>query len=190
MNATEYLDALSVLRTAALDNPVLRLAHAVAWLDPVCVQSDVYPDEDYDEDNDLQAGLYITRHCFPAIYVEAVAALHAGHSESQVEQRIRDGISASGIPMDAVEFEGAFAYGIPMPAHGVELNDLYSLEPYQGQIESLYALFGISIDFDEYDVVIPSDVDDVAMVIAFSLTEALRQQQLFTCRCEGDLSGG
>ena len=177
MNATDYLDALSVLRTASLDDPLLRLAHAVAWLDPVCVYSDTYPDEDeYADENDLQAGLLITRHCFPAIYTDAVMSLHTGHSEKQVEQTLRDGIGASGIPMDTIEFEGAFAYGIPMPAHGIELNDLYSLEPYQGQIESLYALFGIHIDYDEYDVDIPPDVDDVAMVVAFSLTDELRQR--------------
>ncbi|MCB9460174.1 MAG: hypothetical protein H6670_11040 [Anaerolineaceae bacterium] len=183
MNLTEFQHLYDGLATAALDDPVLHLAYTVAWLDPLRVCPDD-PVDDYDlsedyyygEGDDLEAALHITRGCFPDLYAEAVADLHTGVAERQVEEHIRDGICEQGIPMDIVEFEGAYAFGIPMPACGIDAADPDTLEPFQGQIETLYDLFGIDIDWDTHCVHIPDNAHDVALAVALSLNEALREQ--------------
>lgn len=183
MNLTDFQHLYDSLASAALDDPILHLAYTVAWLDPLRVRPDD-PVDDYDlgedyyygEGDDLEAALHITRTCFSDLYAEAVADLHAGRAERQVEGRIRDGICDQGIPMDSIEFEGAYAYGIPMPACGIDAADPDTLEPFQGQIETLYDLFGIAIDWEAHRVHVPDDAHDVALALALSLDEALREQ--------------
>ena len=185
MNLTDFQHLYDGLATASLDDPILHLAYTVAWLDPLRVRPDD-PVDDYDlgedyyygEGDDLEAALHITRSCFPNLYAEAVADLYAGQAEQQIEGRIRDGICAQGIPMDSIEFEGAYAYGIPMPACGIDAADLDTLEPFQGQIETLYDLFGIAMDRAAHRTHVPDDAHDVALALALSLDEALREQYL------------
>lgn len=182
MNTTDYLTLFDTLTASMLDDPILSLAYLAAWLDPLRV--DPYTDEfDLVEDyynanqNTLEAALHITRDCFPDLYADAIIALHSKQSSLQVEQTIQEGITAKGIPMDSIEWEGMYAFGIPLPAMGVDIHDHDSLDPYQNTyLLDFYRLFGIEIDIDVRETIAPTKVDDVAFAIALSLTPDLREQ--------------
>jgi len=182
MNTIGYLTLFDTLTASMLDDPILSLAYLAAWLDPLRV--DPYTDEfDLVEDyyntnqNTLEAALHITRDCFPDLYADAIIGLHSKRSSQQVEQAIQDGITAKGIPMDSIEWEGMYAFGIPLPAMGVDIHDHDSLDPYQNTyLLDFYRLFGIEIDIDARETIAPTNVDDVAFGIALSLTPDLREQ--------------
>ena len=180
MNGSDIHDLYDGLARAALDDPVLHLAYTIAWLDPVRIQFDDVDQydlvDDYDEGNDLEAALHVTRSCFPDLYTQAVADLHAGQTEGRVEGGIRDGISAQGIPMDILQFDGTYTYGIPMPACGIDPADPDTLDPFRGRIDTLYRLFGIDIDFRTHRVHVPDDAHDIALTIALSLDGEPRKQ--------------
>jgi len=173
MNAVEFYTLVDSVMSATLADPVLQLAQVIVRFDPLAIESEKHDDEDYGDSDDLRDALYVTRRCFPDLYADAVMALCAGQSEQRIEQYIRDGICAQGIPMDAIEFEGAFAYGIPMPAYGVDPTDPDSLEPHRDQLERLYAVFGITLEGYQLDM--PDHVYDVAFAVARSLDEDLRE---------------
>jgi len=126
--------------------------------------------------NTLEAALHITRDCFPDLYADAIIGLHSNQSSAQIEQTIQDGITAKGIPMDSIEWEGMYAFGIPLPVMGVDIYDHDSLDPYQNTyLLDFYRLFGIEIDIDARETIAPTNADDVAFGIALSLTPDLRE---------------
>lgn len=182
MNTTDYVTLFDTLTASMLDDPILSLAYLAAWLDPLRV--DPYTEEfDLVEDyyntnqNTLEAALHITRDCFPDLYADAIIGLHSKQSSQQVEQAIQDGITAKGIPMDSIEWEGMYAFGIPLPAMGVDIHDHDSLDPYQNTyLLDFYRLFGIEIDIDARETIAPTNDDDVAFGIALSLTPDLRER--------------
>ena len=184
MNTNDYLTLFDTLTASMLDDPILSLAYLATWLDPLRV--DPYTDEfDLVEDyyntnqNTLEAALHITRDCFPDLYADAIIGLHSKQSSQQVEQAIQEGITAKGIPMDSIEWEGMYAFGIPLPAMGVDIHDHDSLDPYQNTyLLDFYRLFGIEIDIDARETIAPTNGDDVAFGIALSLTPDLREQHL------------
>lgn len=124
----------------------------------------------YGQGSDLEAALHITRDCFPDLYVEAVGSLREGQSEKQVEDTIRTGISEAGIPMDIGEFEGAYAFGIPLPAYGAELEnpEFYEMHP---NVMPIMACFGVLPETDGYHIDIPSEVYTAGRYIAHDLAE-------------------
>ncbi|MCI0420773.1 MAG: hypothetical protein L0312_16360, partial [Acidobacteria bacterium] len=117
MNA--LLETHTFLSDCLLADPLLRLAHTVAWLDPL-LWSDA--DEDaYEEGDELETALRVTRQTFPDIYAEAVEAVQAGATYNELDKLICHAFDAQGLPLDNLEFIG---WGIPLPAYGVELEDL------------------------------------------------------------------
>jgi hypothetical protein len=171
------LQTFGLLTGGLRADPVLRLAYCVAWLDPMRVEPDDTL-EDYDmaeayyegQGSDLEAALHITRDCFPDLYVEAVGNLREGQSEKRVEDTIRTGISEAGIPMEFAEFEGAYAFGIPLPAYGAEPEnpEFYEIHP---NVMPVMACFGVSPETDGYHIDIPSEVYTAGRHIAHDLAE-------------------
>jgi hypothetical protein len=182
MNTSDYLTLFDTLTTSMLDDPILNLAYLVAWLDPLRIDSqvddyDLAEDYYYADQNNLEAALHITRDCFPELYADAIIGLNNNESNKQVEQAILDGISARGIPMEVAEWEGVYAFGIPLPAMGVDIHDIDSLDSYHNTyLLEFYHLFGIEIDMDTRETIAPINVDDVAFGITLSLTPDLRER--------------
>ena len=179
----DLLDTFGLLAAAMLDDPLLTLANAVAWLDPLWETSD---DDVYDEGDGVGLALCITRSAFPDIYAGAVERIRSGESEKELDSFICGEISRRGIPLDNLEFLG---YGIPLTAAGVELADpdLYAA---RCDLLPLVELFGIRPEPGHYNVEVPDCAYTVGRVIADSLVkqadEGLKQvgwalAWLFSC---------
>jgi len=160
----ELLDTFGLLAAAMLDDPLLALANAVAWLDPLWETSD---DDLYDEGDGVGLALCITRSAFPDIYAGAVERIRSGASEKELDSFICGEISRRGIPLDNLEFLG---YGIPLTAAGVELSDpdLYAA---RADLLPLINLFGIRPEPGHYNVEVPDCAYTVGGVIADSLVK-------------------
>ena len=160
----ELLDTFGLLAAAMLDDPLLTLANAVAWLDPLRETSD---DDVYDEGDGVGLALCITRSAFPDIYAGAVERIRSGAAEKELDTFICGAISQRGIPLDNLEFLG---YGIPLTACGVELSDpdLYAA---RSDLLSLVELFGIRPEPGHYSVEVPDSAYTAGRVIADSLVK-------------------
>jgi hypothetical protein len=161
----ELLDTFEVLAAAMLHDPLLCLANAVCWLDPmweVSVDDDVYDDGD-----SMGMALCITRSAFPDIYAGAVERIRSGTSEKELDSFICGEISQRGIPLENLEFLG---YGIPLNAGGVELSDpeLYAAHP---ELLPLVDLFGIRPEPGHYNVEVPDCAYTAGRIIADSLVQ-------------------
>ena len=116
----DLLDTFGLLAAAMLDDPLLALANAVCWLDPLWETND---DDLYDEGDGVGLALCITRSAFPDIYAGAVERIRSGASEKELDTFICGAISQRGIPLDNLEFLG---YGIPLTACGID-TDRYTV---------------------------------------------------------------
>ncbi len=160
----ELLDTFGLLAAAMLDDPLLTLANAVCWLDPLWETSD---DDLYDEGDGVGLALCITRSAFPDIYAGAVERIRSGVSEKELDSFICGGISQQGIPLDNLEFLG---YGIPLTACGIELSDpdLYAARP---DLLPLVDLFGIRPEPGHYNVEVPDCAYTAGRIIVDSLVQ-------------------
>jgi hypothetical protein len=160
----ELLDTFGLLAAALLDDPLLALANAVCWLDPLWEFAD---DDVYEEDDGVGLALCITRGAFPDIYAGAVERIRSGASEKELDTFICGEISAKGIPLDNLEFLG---YGIPLTACGIELSDpdLYAARP---DLLPLVELFGIRPEPGHYNVEVPDCAYTAGRIIADSLVK-------------------
>ncbi len=160
----KLLDTFGLLAAAMLDDPLLALANAVAWLDPLWETSD---DDVYDEGDGVGMALCITRSAFPDIYAGAVERIRSGASEKELDSFICGAISQRGIPLDNLEFLG---YGIPLTACGIELSDpdLYAARP---DLLPLVDLFGIRPEPGHYNVEVPDCAYTTGRIIADSLVK-------------------
>jgi hypothetical protein len=160
----ELLDTFGLLAAAMLEDPLLALANAVAWLDPLWETSD---DDVYDEGDGVGMALCITRSAFPDIYAGAVERIRSGASEKELDSFICGAIGQRGIPLDNLEFLG---YGIPLTACGIELSDpdLYAARP---DLLSLVNLFGIRPEPGHYNVEVPDCAYTAGRIIADSLVQ-------------------
>lgn len=160
----DLLDTFGLLSAAMLDDPLLTLANAVCWLDPLWETSD---DDVYDEGDGVGLALCITRSAFPDIYAGAVERIRSGASEKELDTFICGGISAKGIPLDNLEF---LDYGIPLTACGIELSDpnLYTA---RSDLLPLVELFGIRPEPGHYNVEVPDCAYTAGQIIADSLVK-------------------
>ena len=161
----ELLDTFGLLAAAMLDDPLLALANAVAWLDPLWETSE--DDDVYEEGDGVGMALCITRSAFPDIYASAVERIRSGATYSELDNLICGEISKRGIPLDNLEFLG---YGIPLTACGIELSDpdLYAARP---DLLPLVDLFGIRPEPGHYNVEIPECAYAAGRIIADSLVQ-------------------
>lgn len=160
----DLMDAFVLLAAAMLDDPLLALANAVSWLDPLWEFAD---DDVYDEGDGVGLALCITRSAFPDIYAGAVERIRSGSSENELDSFICREISQRGIPLDNLELLG---YGIPLTACGIELSDsdLYAARP---DLLPLVNLFGIQPEPGYYSVEVPDRAYTAGRIIADSLVE-------------------
>jgi len=104
-----------LLNSAIRADPLLCLANAICWLDPLW-RSD--GDEVYGDP--LATGLLVAREAFPDTYAGAIERIRAGMPDREIDRYLCAEISKAGIPVDDLECLG---YGIPLPAYGVRLED-------------------------------------------------------------------
>jgi hypothetical protein len=161
----DLLDTFGLLAAAMLDDPLLALANAVAWLDPLWETSE--DDDVYEEGDGVGMALCITRSAFPDIYASAVERIRSGATYTELDNLICGEISKRGIPLDNLEFLG---YGIPLTACGIELSDpdLYAARP---DLLPLVDLFGIRPEPGHYHIEIPNCAYTAGRIIADSLVK-------------------
>lgn len=145
-------------------DPVLCLAHAVAWLDPLHGELEDMDMPESEHDTVLVA-LHILRRAFPEIYFDALQAIRQGASYQRLDHLICDAVQAQGIPLDNLEWIG---WGIPLPAYGALLDDpdFYTTHP---DMIPVLECFGISPQPNPYNIVIPDVTYKVADIIADDL---------------------
>ena len=161
----DLLDTFGLLAAAMLDDPLLALANAVAWLDPLWETSE--DDDVYEQGDCVGLALCITRSAFPVIYAGAIERIRSGATYSELDNLICGEISKRGIPLDNLEFLG---YGIPLTACGIELSDpdLYAARP---DLLPLVDLFGIRPEPGHYNVEVPECAYAAGHIIADSLVK-------------------
>lgn len=145
-------------------DPVLCLAYAAAWLDPLRGDADDINTGESEDDTVLVA-LHILRQAFPETYFDALQAIRHGASYTDLDRLICAAISAQGIPLENLEWIG---WGIPLPAYGAVLDDpdFYTAHP---DVLPVLACFGISPEPNPYSIVIPEVTYKVANLIANDL---------------------
>jgi len=166
---TDFFTLKNVLAAAINADPVLRLAHLTAWLDPLWSDDEddwVMPQDD---DGTLAIALRILRRAFPDIYFEALLAIRSGATYQRLDHLICDAVQLQGIPLENLEW---LPFGIPLPAYGASLEDPDFYETHPDTIPVL-ACFGISPDPNPYNV----DIPDVAYKAAAIIADNLVKQQ-------------
>ncbi|MCA0453955.1 MAG: hypothetical protein LCI00_08275 [Chloroflexi bacterium] len=160
----ELVAAFGLLADVILDDPLLALANAVVWLDPLWEWSE---DDVSEEGDGVGIALSVTRSAFPDIYAGAVERIRSDSSYGELDDFISGEISKRGIPLDNLEFLG---YGIPLNACGIELSDpeVYAVHP---DLLPLVELFGIHPEQEHYHVEIPQAAYAAGRVIADSLVK-------------------
>lgn len=180
MNIHDYLQQASQINQTLVRDPQTLLALTVAWLDPLAILKDqeILADEDisdyYYSGDTMGEGLYVTRRCFPDIYARAISKLRIGIPFHKVLSFIDDEIERqTKIPTSQFEEGHAYAFGIPLPWYGIEIEDPDFLNDYEDEWH-LIQLFGISIDDNESDhylttLDMPENIWLVAYVLRWSL---------------------
>lgn len=160
----DLIGAFGWLAEVILDDPLLALANAVVWLDPLWEWGE---DDLYEDGDGVGIALSVTRSAFPDIYAGAMERIRSDASYSELDHFICGEISKRGIPVDNLEFMG---YGIPLNACGIELGDpeLYTVHP---DLLPLVVLFGIDPEQEHYSVVIPEVAYTAGRIIADSLVK-------------------
>lgn len=146
------------LATAIRADPVLSLAQAVCWLDPLWAS-----DPDNLEDDSLLMALQVVRTALPEAYAQAVEQLRAGLPVGQIEQSICNAIRGYGIEIEEIE---RLAYGIPIPTYGARLDDPDFHESHP-DVAAILAWFDQESDGDTFDL------DETAWQIGKWLHESL-----------------
>jgi hypothetical protein len=146
------------------NDPVLNLASAVVWLDPIWFEDDD-PDDFDDEQDIIGTALRVLRKALPEIYIDTMESIRAGATYQEIDSLICRAINAKGIPLDNLEFLG---YGIPMDSFGVELEcfEFYTAYP---DLVPILALFGVHPEADRYNV----DVSEAAYQVGRSIVRSL-----------------
>lgn len=172
----DLLQTHAFLNQVVQGDVLLCLAQTVCWLDPLW-RGHEHDDFYYHDPRDLiSEALIITRKCFPDLYVDAIDKLRQGADYETIDTLICEGVSATGIPIDALEH---LPFGIPLPAYGVELEDPEFYANYPDVIPIL-ELFGISPLPNPHNIVPAQCVYQAAGMIAddLLLQEDERYQKL------------
>lgn len=182
----DLVQTYTLMAAGLREDPLLCLANAVTWLDPLWQEADDVWDLPEDEEGTLAVALRVTRTAFPDVYVQAVDLLRQRASYADLDRLICGAISERGIPLDDLEWIG---FGVPLPAYGVVLEDpdFYTSHP---DAIPVLACFGISPEANPYHITVPECVSTAGRLIAANLEkhgdERYRQiswlmQWLFSC---------
>lgn len=182
MNVHDYLQQASQINQTLVRDPQTLLALTVAWLDPLAILKDqeILVDEEisdyYYSGDTMGEGLYVTRRCFPDIYARAISKLRTGVPFREVLSFIDDEIeNQTQIPTSQFEEGHAYAFGIPLPWYGFEMEDPDFSTDHEDEWH-LIQLFGVGIDDNESDrysntLDMPENIWLVAYVLRWSLWE-------------------
>ena len=182
----DLLQTCTLLAAGLRADPLLSLASAVVWLDPLWQDDEDDWDVPHDEDGALALALRVTRSAFPDVYAQAVEAVRRGASYAELDHLICGAITARGIPVESLEWIG---FGIPMPAYGVVLDDPDFYIEHPDTIPVL-ACFGISPEPNPYQIDVPDCAYTAGRLIAADLQQhadaryrqaAWLLQWLFSC---------
>jgi len=165
----DLLRTLDALYHALAADPLLALAHTVAWLDPVALTEE---DDDFmpDDDGTINIALRVLRGAFPDLYAAAIDALRRGADYAALDRLICDGVTGQGIPLDSLEFIG---FGVPLPAYGLDLTDADTLAAHP-DLAPLLDVFGVRPGPNPYALDVPDCVYTAAQHIAQSLIDHAR----------------
>jgi len=170
MAALAELHAASgLLAHLMIDDPRLLLVNAIAWLDPSSLLNSRpnprYSEFDYDAEDELTVGLYVTRACFPAVYAGAVQLQWQRTDEHRIGRYIVDEISRNLVC--SIHSLDELRYGPPVEFHGIDLTapEADAVNP---RLLPVFALFGLSVDGDN-----ANDVQHTAFLTAKVLVESL-----------------
>ena len=180
MTINTYLAQASQINRVLVQDPQTLLALTVAWLDPLAIlkDHDVLADEDlidfhYAGDT-IGEGLYVTRNCFPDIYARAISQVREGREIREVLDFIDDEIERqTNIPTSQYDTGHAYAYGIPVPWYGFDMDDPDFRRHYKEEWH-LIQLFGGEIEVDEGNSImtpmnLPDNIGLIAYVLRWSL---------------------
>lgn len=161
----ELLQTHTLIAGGLRDDPLLCLASAVVWLDPMWQEADEDWDMLQDEDGTLRFALTVTRKILPDVYIQAVEAIREGASYADLDRLICTAITKHGIPIDNLELLG---FGIPMPAYGAVLDDpeFYTAHP---DTKPVLECFGISPEPNPYHIDVPECAYTAGRFIAADL---------------------
>jgi hypothetical protein len=207
MTIDAYLAQVSQINRALAADPQTLLALTAAWLDPLAIlkdhdhlAADTLADFYYAGDR-VGEGLYVTRNCFPDIYASAIGKLREGRTIQAVLDFIDDEIERqTTIPTSQYDTGHAYAYGIPMPWYGFDMDDPDFRRHYKEEWH-LIQLFGGDINADESDSTmttmdLPDNIWLIAYVLRWSLMEyrhsplheTLMNAIAYTFSCSGNSS--
>lgn len=166
----DFVVLQTALAHAINADPVLCLAHAVSWLDPLHDDDDDLDMPGSEQDNVLIA-LHILRKSMPDIYINALQAVRQGATYPQLDQLICRAVQAEGIPLDHLEWMG---WGIPLPAYGTTLDDedFYVNHP---DIIPLLDCFDVPIEVDAIPQMTYTVADTIADDLLKQDNESWRQ---------------
>lgn len=133
----------TLLNSAIRADPLLCLANAVCWLDPLWRS-----DGDEVDGDPLATGLLVARGAFPDMYAGAIERIRKGIPDREIDRYLCAEISKAGIPVDDLE---ALGYGIPLPTYGVRLDDPNFHEAHPDVMSTL-ALFSGEEEANEFDL--------------------------------------
>lgn len=156
-------ETYSLLAEGMRADPLLCLAAATVWLDPMWAAADIWDDEP----DEITMALMVTRQSFPDLYAETVELLRLNASYRDIEHLVCQGFSRRGIPLDNLEM---LTFGIPLQSAGIELGDPQTHEIYP-ELLPLLKLFGFTPDLEEYSITVPEEVYVAARLLSEYLVE-------------------
>ncbi|MBZ0277378.1 MAG: hypothetical protein K8I60_14630 [Anaerolineae bacterium] len=161
----DWFTLQKALATATNADPLLCLAHAASWLDPLWRDDEDEWDLPGDEDGTLYSALRTLRRAFPDIYCDSLLALRRGVSYAELDSLICQAVQGQGIPLENLEW---LPFGIPLPAYGVVLDDPDFYTTYPDVIPVLQC-FGITPEPNPYHITVPDYAYIAGKLIATDL---------------------
>lgn len=164
---TDWFTLQKALAAATNADPLLCLAHATSWLDPLWRDDDAEWNWPGDADGTLYDALRTLRRAFPDIYCDSLLALRRGMSYAELDDLICRAVQGQGIPLENLEW---LPFGIPMPAYGVALDDpdFYAAHP---DTIPVLQCFGITPEPNPYHIHVPDAAYKAAEILANDLMQ-------------------
>lgn len=145
MKLMMYAQTLQTIQHRLLNDPLLALTYALAWLDPLIIEEDALDDE---WAADLTYAARVCRRCFPGIYVELLQQARAGLPTMRLEAFVCTTISdRMGVEVAGVEM---LHYGPPLEALGLPLGhpEFFTGDHFARERAAL-ALLGVTASYHE-----------------------------------------
>jgi hypothetical protein len=156
----DLLETFGFLANAMLDDPLMALANAVVWLDPLWDSDDA----NFAEHGDMiGVAMEATRIGFPETYIEVVGEYRAGADEEDIEAIVCRALDKRDIYVNDLD---EVAYGIVLPSFGLTLYDPDTFTSHPDLLP-IAKLFGISIE--QYECKLADGAESIGWAIANSL---------------------